>query len=130
MADGRKGACVGLGIGETSHISPWLTSVEAVSNSPDAAKRFLSNSGEAIVLTCQQTVLLYYCNCRICTPPGLRRPGAAVTVKAYRGPIGTGPSNWLVRWEVPDARGNSGDRNSPNLGPGQMGGQLPRLPAF
>ena len=26
--------------------------------------------------------------------------------------------------------GNSGDRNSPNLGPGQMGGQLPRLPAF
>ena len=26
--------------------------------------------------------------------------------------------------------GNSGDRNSPNPGPGQMGGQLPRLPAF
>ena len=44
---------VGLGMGGITHISPWLTSVGAVSNSPDAAKRFLSNSDETIVLVCQ-----------------------------------------------------------------------------
>ena len=64
---------------------PRLTSVEAVSSSPDTARRTLSNGDEMIVLEYQQTVLLYYCNCRIWYSPGMRRPGAAVTVKAYPG---------------------------------------------
>ena len=59
---------------DLAHL-PWLTSVEAVSNSPDAAKRFLSNSDEMIVLACQQTVLLYYCNCRIWCSPACEGPG-------------------------------------------------------
>ena len=64
---------------------PGLTSMKVVSNSPDAARRTLSNGDEMIVLACQQTVLLYYCNCRIWYSPGMRGPVAAVTVKAYLG---------------------------------------------
>ena len=44
---------VGLGMGGITHISPWLTSVEAVSNSPDADRQTSSNGDEMIVLACQ-----------------------------------------------------------------------------
>ena len=97
---GRVHPIVGPEIGKAAHISPCLKSMEAVSNSTDAARRFLSNGDEMIVLACQQTVLMYYCNCSKWYSPGMRGPGAAVTVKVNPGPIRTGSWNWLVRRQV------------------------------